>query len=257
MRNHNTTWLLLPAALALTGTTPAPTIGGARRCRSRVALASSKATAAPSAWWDTFFAPQKGPLIVREDGTRLRRGTKDDAPKIRVLWAANVAPNSLGAAWSHGGIETAFVYRKKRDGWAAATSIVAYDESRNLGRFPAAPAAHGALNNLGPLMAWKTFFDLDDGRPRVLLGPVCVEASVRGAGLFRDLYEALLVRSSDLNDVAEGVVLIHAENHASLKAHRRLAGCVQRGEFASDDGRPFVVLALDLAAVRAGLSKPT
>ena len=38
-----------------------------------------------------------------------------------------------------------------------------------------------------------------------------------------------------------GVVLIHAENHASLTAHRRLDGCTTLGEFASADGRPFVV----------------
>ena len=185
---------------------------------------------------------------------RLRRGTREDAPRIRQLWAANVAPNSLGEAWSPGGIETAFVYRKTRDGRAAATSVVAYDEDRRLVGFAAATAADEPFNNLGPLVEWKTFFDLEDGRNRCLLGPICVEASVRGSGLFRDLYDALLVRSGDLDDVAEGVVLIHAENHASLTAHRRLDGCTTLGEFASADGRPFVVLALDLAAARAGLS---
>ncbi len=139
------------------------------------------------------------------------------------------------------------------DGRAAATSVVAYDEDRRLAGFAAATAADEPFNNLGPLVEWKTFFDLEDGRNRCLLGPICVEASVRGSGLFRDLYDALLVRSGDLDDVAEGVVLIHAENHASLTAHRRLDGCTTLGEFASADGRPFVVLALDLAAARAGL----
>ena len=70
----------------------------------------------------------------------------------------------------------------------------------------------------------------------------------------RGLYDALLVRAGDLDDGVEGVVLIHAENHASLTAHRRLDGCTTLGEFASADGRPFVVLALDLDAARAGLS---
>ena len=232
-------WLLpaLPAAALTPGTTASP----------------PKAT---QNWWDAFFAPEKPqPLLVREkDGTRLRRGTREDAPRIRQLWAANVAPNSLGEAWSPGGIETAFVYRKTRDGRAAATSVVAYDEDRRLTGFAAATAADEPFNNLGPLVEWKTFFDLEDGRNRCLLGPICVEASVRGSGLFRDLYDALLVRSGDLDDVAEGVVLIHAENHASLTAHRRLDGCTTLGEFASADGRPFVVLALDLAAARTGLS---
>ena len=231
-------WLLpaLPAAALTPGTTAAP---------------PPKAT---QNWWDAFFAPAPAPLLVREkDGTRLRRGTREDAPRIRQLWAANVAPNSLGEAWSPGGIETAFVYRKTRDGRAAATSVVAYDEDRRLAGFAAATAADEPFNNLGPLVEWKTFFDLEDGRNRCLLGPICVEASVRGSGLFRDLYDALLVRSGDLDDVAEGVVLIHAENHASLTAHRRLDGCTTLGEFASADGRPFIILALDLAAARGGL----
>ena len=92
-------WLLpaLPAAALTPGTTASP----------------PKAT---QNWWDAFFAPEKPqPLLIREDGTRLRRGTREDAPRIRTLWAANVAPNSLGEAWSPGGIETAFVYRKTRD----------------------------------------------------------------------------------------------------------------------------------------------
>ena len=92
-------WLLpaLPAAALTPGTTASP----------------PKAT---QNWWDAFFAPEKPqPLLVRDDGTRLRRGTREDAPRIRQLWAANVAPNSLGEAWSPGGIETAFVYRKTRD----------------------------------------------------------------------------------------------------------------------------------------------
>ena len=89
--------LLLPAAALTPGTTTVP---------------PPKATN----WWDAFFAPEKPqPLLVRDDGTRLRRGTREDAPRIRQLWAANVAPNSLGEAWSPGGIETAFVYRKTRD----------------------------------------------------------------------------------------------------------------------------------------------
>ena len=251
-------WLLpaLPAAALTPGTawllTALPTALPA------AALTPGTTTVPPpkaSNWWDAFFAPQPQPLLVREkDGTRLRRGTREDAPRIRQLWAANVAPNSLGEAWSPGGIETAFVYRKTRDGRAAATSVVAYDEDRRLTGFAAATAADEPFNNLGPLVEWKTFFDLEDGRNRCLLGPICVEASVRGSGLFRDLYDALLVRSGDLDDVAEGVVLIHAENHASLTAHRRLDGCTTLGEFASADGRPFVVLALDLAAARAGLS---
>ena len=81
-----------------------------------------------------------------------------------------------------------------------------------------------------------------------------INLTVTTTCVFRGLYDALLVRSGDLDDVAEGVVLIHAENHASLTAHRRLNGCTTLGEFASADGRPFVVLALDLAAARAGLS---
>ena len=92
-------WLLpaLPAAALTPGTTASP----------------PKAT---QNWWDAFFAPEKPqPLLIRDDGTRLRRGTREDAPRIRQLWAANVAPNSLGEAWSPGGIETAFVYRKTRD----------------------------------------------------------------------------------------------------------------------------------------------
>ena len=97
-----TVWLLtalptaLPAAALTPGTTAAP---------------PPKATN----WWDAFFAPNPQPLLVRDDSTRLRRGTREDAPRIRSLWAANVAPNSLGEAWSPGGIETAFVYRKTRD----------------------------------------------------------------------------------------------------------------------------------------------
>ena len=94
--------LLLPAAALTPGTTVSP---------------PPKAT---QNWWDAFFAPQPQPLLVRDDSTRLRRGTREDAPRIRTLWAANVAPNSLGEAWSPGGIETAFVYRKTRDGRAAA-----------------------------------------------------------------------------------------------------------------------------------------
>ena len=90
--------LLLPAAALTPGTTTVP---------------PPKAT---QNWWDAFFAPAPQPLLVREkDGMRLRRGTREDAPRIRQLWAANVAPNSLGEAWSPGGIETAFVYRKTRD----------------------------------------------------------------------------------------------------------------------------------------------
>ena len=255
-------WLLtaLPAALPAAALTPGTTawlLTALPTALPAAALTPGTTTVPPpkaTNWWDAFFAPQPQPLLVRDDGTRLRRGTREDAPRIRQLWAANVAPNSLGEAWSPGGIETAFVYRKTRDGRAAATSVVAYDEDRRLTGFAAATAADEPFNNLGPLVEWKTFFDLEDGRNRCLLGPICVEASVRGSGLFRDLYDALLVRSGDLDDVAEGVVLIHAENHASLTAHRRLDGCTTLGEFASADGRPFVVLALDLAAARAGLS---
>ena len=140
MRGPGLLWLLpaLPAAALTPGTTVSP----------------PKAT---QNWWDAFFAPAPQPLLVRDDGTRLRRGTREDAPRIRQLWAANVAPNSLGEAWSPGGIETAFVYRKTRDGRAAATSVVAYDEDRRLAGFAAATAADEPFNNLGPLVEWKTF----------------------------------------------------------------------------------------------------
>ena len=68
-------WLLpaLPAAALTPGTTASP----------------PKAT---QNWWDAFFAPEKPQaLLLRDDSTRLRRGTREDAPRIRQLWAANVA----------------------------------------------------------------------------------------------------------------------------------------------------------------------
>ena len=103
MRRARLLWLLtaLPTALPAVALTPGTTVSPPPKAGN---------------WWDAFFAPQPQPLLVREkDGTRLRRGTREDAPRIRQLWAANVAPNSLGEAWSPGGIETAFVYRKTRD----------------------------------------------------------------------------------------------------------------------------------------------
>ena len=81
------------------------------------------------------------------------------------------------------------------DGRAAATSVVAYDESRRLAGFAAATAADEPFNNLGPLVEWKTFFDLEDGRDRCLLGPICAEASVRGSGLFQMLVPRPLRRA--------------------------------------------------------------
>ena len=53
--------------------------------------------------------------------------------------------------------------------------------------------------------------------------------------------------------VAEGVVLIHADNAASLAAHSKLAGCREAGRFRSTDDRPWVVLVLDLEAARTDL----
>ena len=112
-------WLLpaLPAA-ALTPGTTAWLLTALPTALPAAALTPGTTTAPPpkaTNWWDAFFAPQPQPLLVRDDGARLRRGTREDAPRIRTLWAANVAPNSLGEAWSPGGIETAFVYRKTRD----------------------------------------------------------------------------------------------------------------------------------------------
>ena len=119
MRLQTLLWLLtaLPAA-ALTPGTTAWLLTALPTALPAAALTPGTTTVPPpkaTNWWDAFFAPQPQPFLVRDDGTRLRRGTREDAPRIRQLWVANVAPNSLGEAWSPGGIETAFVYRKTRD----------------------------------------------------------------------------------------------------------------------------------------------
>mmetsp|Transcript_2359 Transcript_2359/g.6746 ORF Transcript_2359/g.6746 Transcript_2359/m.6746 type:complete len:236 (-) Transcript_2359:5-712(-) len=222
-----------------------------------VALAARSAALSPSAvaappWLRQFFEPVDRPLVARPDGVRVRRGLAADAPRIKELWAENVGPCTLGDAWSAGGIETAFAPRF-RDGRCRATSAVAYSKDREMVGFAAATASDEPFNNVGPLVRWRDVVDDDDRVARALLGPVCVAASERGSGLFRDLYAGLLVHSRDLEDVAEGVVLIHADNAASLAAHSKLAGCREAGRFRSTDDRPWVVLVLDLEAARADL----
>jgi len=209
------------------------------------------------AWLQALLAPPEAQsLLIREaDGIRVRHGLAADAPRIRELWSANddrSAPHQLGRAWSPEGITTAFARRRRASGATAATSTVAYRENSLVG-FLAATSAEEAFNNVGPLVAWRDLFE--EGVPRALFGPVCVCASARGTGLFRDLYRALLVESADLDRVREGVVIIDARNEPSLRAHRKLRGCGAAGEFESADGRPWVVLKLDLEQTRAGLAE--
>nr|WP_206364786.1 GNAT family N-acetyltransferase [Sphingomonas populi] len=56
------------------------------------------------------------------------------------------------------------------------------------------------------------------GRDRYVYGPVCIDASERGRGLLRLLYDALRLRFSGL----EAVLFIREDNTASRNAHESL-----------------------------------
>jgi len=74
------------------------------------------------------------------------------------------------------------------------------------------------------------------GRDRYVYGPVCIDASERGRGLLRSLYEALSLRFSGL----EAVLFIRDDNTASRKAHKSLGmKPVSRFSFDSHDYTVF------------------
>ena len=250
MRNPGLLWLLtalarllwlLPAlpAVALTpGTTASP---------------PPRAT---QNWWDTALLRTRkaaAARLVRDDGTRLARharGRAAHSPALGRERGAQFAGRGLVTRWHRDGLCV------PQGGTAEPPRRPSSPTTRTGGLqvFAAAGRGRAGSNNLGPLVEWKTFFDLEDGRNRCLLGPICVGGRSAGLGpVPRPLRRTPLCgRGTWTARVAEGVVLIRAENHASLTAHRLGSTRTALGEFASADGRPFVVLALDLAAARAG-----
>jgi len=69
-----------------------------------------------------------------------------------------------------------------------------------------------------------------------IYGPIVVDATERGRGVAKFLFEALKARLPD----REGILFIRADNAPSLRAHEKL-GVTPRGRF-THNGIPYVVL---------------
>jgi ribosomal protein S18 acetylase RimI-like enzyme len=161
----------------------------------------------------------------RADAVTVSRATLRDLDEIVGLLQANEAP--------HGSLTGHFTREWAEASIQAMPVLVACLDGRVVGVLVSSPIEAGRDQ---PVL--EQMLSVYRGEPGAYIyGPVCVAEAARGRGVAGVLFERL---KSELPG-REGILFVRKDNTASLRAHQRLAGVRERGEFAVD-GVAFVVL---------------